>query len=35
MMRRAGQPHPYVVGTAAVDRFLTVTEECAKAGPLW
>jgi metallo-beta-lactamase class B len=33
--RMAGQPHPYVVGRESVNRFLTVAEECAKAGPLW
>jgi metallo-beta-lactamase class B len=33
--RTAGAPHPYVVGNASVGRFLTVAEECAKAGPLW
>jgi metallo-beta-lactamase class B len=33
--RRDGQPHPYVVGTDSVTRFLIVAEECAKAGPLW
>lgn len=33
--RAAGQPHPYVVGTESVSRFLTVAEECAEAGPLW
>lgn len=33
--RSAGQPHPYVIGRDGVDRFLTVAEECAKAGPLW
>ena len=33
--RRPGDPHPYVIGTDAVARFLTVAEECAKAGPLW
>ena len=33
--RRAGQPHPYVIGGASVGQFLTVAEECAKAGPLW
>jgi metallo-beta-lactamase class B len=33
--RSAGQAHPYVVGSASVSRFLTVAEECAKAGPLW
>jgi metallo-beta-lactamase class B len=30
--RRPGSPHPYVVGSAAVRRFLTVAEECARAG---
>ncbi|OFW03680.1 MAG: hypothetical protein A3I61_01900 [Acidobacteria bacterium RIFCSPLOWO2_02_FULL_68_18] len=33
--RGAGQPHPYVIGRDGVDRFLTVAEECALAGPLW
>jgi metallo-beta-lactamase class B len=33
--RGAGQPHPWVIGNAGVMRFLTVAEECAKAGPLW
>jgi metallo-beta-lactamase class B len=33
--RKAGEPHPYVVGNESVSRFLTVAEECAKAGPLW
>ena len=33
--RAAGQPHPYVIGNESVSRFLTVAEECAKAGPLW
>ena len=33
--RGAGQPHPWVVGNESVVRFLTVAEECAKAGPLW
>ena len=33
--RGAGQPHPYVIGNENVGRFLTVAEECAKAGPLW
>ena len=33
--RRAGEPHPYVIGQDAVSRFLTVAEECATAGPLW
>ena len=30
--RRAGDKHPYVVGTDSVSRYLTVAEECAKAG---
>jgi metallo-beta-lactamase class B len=30
--RGANDPHPYVIGTAAVQRYLTVAEECAKAG---
>jgi metallo-beta-lactamase class B len=30
--RAAGAPHPYVVGKDAVRRYLTVAEECAKAG---
>ena len=33
--RAPGQPHPYVIGNESVRRFLTVAEECAKAGPLW
>lgn len=32
--RRAGAPHPYVVGADSVARYLTVAEECAKAGLL-
>jgi metallo-beta-lactamase class B len=32
--RRAGQPHPYVIGNAAVQRYVTVAEECAKAALL-
>lgn len=35
VQRRPGQPHPYVIGNNSVSRFLTVAEECAKAGPLW
>jgi metallo-beta-lactamase class B len=30
--RRAGDPHPYVVGTESVGRYLTVASECARAG---
>lgn len=33
--RKPGEPHPYVIGASSVARFLTVAEECAKAGPLW
>ena len=29
--RRPADPHPYVIGTDAVQRYLTVAEECAKA----
>jgi metallo-beta-lactamase class B len=32
--RRASDPHPYVVGNESVSRYLTVAEECAKAGAL-
>jgi metallo-beta-lactamase class B len=32
--RRAGDPNPYVVGNESVTRYLTVAEECAKAGLL-
>ncbi len=32
--RRAGAAHPYVVGADSVARYLTVAEECAKAGLL-
>jgi metallo-beta-lactamase class B len=30
--RVRGKPHPYVVGKGAVQRFLTVADECARAG---
>ena len=30
--RAAGAPHPYVVGTQAVARYLTVAHQCAQAG---
>jgi len=30
--RAAGAPHPYVVGKDAVRRYLTVADECARAG---
>lgn len=29
--RRAGEPHPYVIGREAVSRFFTVAEECSIA----
>jgi metallo-beta-lactamase class B len=32
--RRPGDPHPYVIGTGAVQRYLVVAEECAKAAAL-
>jgi metallo-beta-lactamase class B len=32
--RKSGAPHPYVVGGDSIDRYLTVAEECAKAGRL-
>jgi metallo-beta-lactamase class B len=30
--RKAGQPHPYVIGKETVMRYLTVVDECAQAG---
>jgi metallo-beta-lactamase class B len=30
--RKPGDPHPYVVGNESVLRYLTVADECAKAG---
>jgi metallo-beta-lactamase class B len=32
--RRPGDPHPYVIGNDSVRRYLTVANECAKAGLL-
>jgi metallo-beta-lactamase class B len=32
--RQAGAPHPYVIGNASVQRYLTVADECARAGLL-
>ncbi len=32
--RRPGDPHPYVIGNDSVKRYLTVADECAKAGLL-
>jgi metallo-beta-lactamase class B len=30
--RKPGDPHPYVIGTDGVQRYLTVVDECARAG---
>ena len=30
--RKANERHPYVIGTQSIQRYLTVAEECAKAG---
>ena len=30
--RKPGDPHPYVIGKDGVQRYLTVANECAKAG---
>ncbi len=30
--RKPGDPHPYVIGTQGVQRYLTVVDECAQAG---
>jgi metallo-beta-lactamase class B len=30
--RKPGDPHPYVIGVDAVQRYLTVVDECAQAG---
>jgi metallo-beta-lactamase class B len=32
--RKAGDPNPYVIGNDSVQRYLTVADECAKAGLL-
>ena len=32
LARKAGDPNPYVIGSNAVQRYLTVADECAKAG---
>lgn len=32
--RKPGDPHPYVIGNDSVQRYLTVVDECAKAGLL-
>jgi hypothetical protein len=32
--RKPGDPHPYVIGNESVQRYVTVAEECAKAGLL-
>ena len=32
--RKPGDPHPYVIGNDSIQRYLTVADECAKAGLL-
>jgi metallo-beta-lactamase class B len=32
--RKAGDPHPYVIGNDAVQRYITVARECARANLL-
>jgi metallo-beta-lactamase class B len=32
--RKLGDPNPYVIGNDSVQRYLTVADECAKAGLL-
>ena len=32
--RKSGDPHPYVIGTDAVRRYVKVVEECARANLL-
>ena len=32
--RKAGDPHPYVIGHDGVQRYLTLVDECAQAGLL-
>ena len=32
--RKPGDPHPYVIGTESVRRYLKVAEECAAAAML-
>lgn len=34
LKRKAGDRHPYVVGTESIKRYLTVADECARAGLL-
>ena len=34
LKRRPGDPHPYVIGSDTLQRYLTVAGECAKAGKL-
>jgi metallo-beta-lactamase class B len=34
MTRKAGEPNPYVVGKDAVQRYLTVADECAKVNEM-
>ena len=30
--RQSGEPHPFVIGTESIDRYLTVAAECARVG---
>jgi hypothetical protein len=32
LARGPNDPHPYLIGSDAVQRYLTVAEECARAG---
>jgi metallo-beta-lactamase class B len=32
--RKAGDPHPYVIGNDSVQRYVKVAEECARANLL-
>ena len=32
--RKAGEPHPYVIGNDAVRRYIKVAEECARVAAL-
>jgi metallo-beta-lactamase class B len=34
LKRKPAEPNPYVIGTDSVQRYLTVADECAKAGSL-
>jgi metallo-beta-lactamase class B len=32
--RAPGDPHPYVIGAASLQNYLTIAEQCARAGKL-